>query len=130
MNTFRNSSLSQNTQLVTAISVSNPDICSTAGRKWRRIKTLRLFAISLQRVSMWPLAGYKNKKMHLHHRLNLRTSAQFSCCISCHQTTCNDLCLGALLNTNCFYRCYNTADIRTSQLVARLLTANCNYGSL
>jgi len=45
-------------------------------------------------------------------------------------TVCNYLCLGSVQTNNCFYRRHNTADVRTSQLVTRLLTANCNFGSL
>jgi len=47
-----------------------------------------------------------------------------------YQTVCNDLYLGSVQTTNCFYRRHNTADVRTSQLVAQLLTANFNFGSL
>jgi len=47
-----------------------------------------------------------------------------------YQTVCNDLYLGSVQTNNCFYRRHNTADIRKSGLVAALLTANCNFGSL
>ena len=47
-----------------------------------------------------------------------------------YQTVCNDLCLSSVQTTNCLYRHHNTADVRTSQIVTRLLTANCNYCSL
>ena len=43
-----------------------------------------------------------------------------------YQTVCNDLYLGSVQTNNCFYRRHNTADVRQSQLVAPLLTANCN----
>jgi len=47
-----------------------------------------------------------------------------------YQTVYNDLFLGSVQTNNCSYRRHNTADVRQSQFFARLLTANCNFGSL
>jgi hypothetical protein len=47
-----------------------------------------------------------------------------------YQTVCNDLCLSSVQTHNCFHISHNTVDVRTSHLVARLLTANCNFGIL
>jgi len=47
-----------------------------------------------------------------------------------YRTVCNDLYLGSVQTNNCFYRRHNIADIGKSQLVARLLKENSNFGSL
>ena len=41
-----------------------------------------------------------------------------------YQTVSNDLFLDSVQTNNCFYRRYNTAGVRKSQIVARLFTAN------
>jgi len=52
MDTSQNSSLSQITQTVTAISVSSPDKYLSGERRWRRGNPLRRFAVSLNWVSV------------------------------------------------------------------------------
>ena len=47
-----------------------------------------------------------------------------------NQTACNDLCRSSVQTNNNFYGRHNISDVRKSQLVARLLTANLNFGSL
>jgi len=80
IDTSLNSSLSQTSQKVTAMSVSSPDNCLPAERRWRRRNPLRHFTVSLKQVSMCPTAGSTDVTMRLLHKLILRPSAQFSCC--------------------------------------------------
>jgi hypothetical protein len=42
------------------------------------------------------------------------------------QTACNDLNLESVQTNSCLYRCKNTDNVRKSQFVTRLFTANCN----
>jgi len=44
-----------------------------------------------------------------------------------YQTVCNDLYLGSVQTSNCFFRRHNTADVSRSLLVAPLLIKNCNF---
>jgi len=80
---------------------------------------------------MCSLAGSTNVKMLLLHKL-------FSCHLGifCAESAvkyhifCNGLSLGSVRNTNIFYRRQNPTAGTTSQFFTRLLTENCNFGSL
>jgi len=75
---------------------------------------------------------FANVLICLIHKLILQPSGQNNFRLSAvnYQTVYNDLYLAIVQTNNCFFRRHNTADVRTSQLVAGLLTANCNFGSL
>ena len=124
MDTSQNSSQSIITQRVTGILVSR--ICNRlwAERRRRRLNSLRRFALSLQRVSKCPTAGSTDAIIILLSKLFLWPSAQFSCFHLLITEICNDLYFGSVRKKYCFCRRHSTADIRKSQIVARLFTAN------
>ena len=71
---------------------------------------------------------YKSNKLH---KLILRPPAQvFVLSAVNYQTVCKYSYLSFVQNKNCFYRRHNTADVRKSQLVTRLLTVYCSFDSL
>jgi hypothetical protein len=84
----QNSSVSQITQKVTAISVSSADSCLSAERRWRRPNPLLHFALSLNWLPVCLLAVSTNVLMRLLHNIILRPPSQFSCSVSCQLPNC------------------------------------------
>jgi hypothetical protein len=129
MDTSQNSSLSQIAQKVAGISVSSPDNCQqTKITKVRIIKTFH--SITKAGVDVFSSRFYKRKHASFHKLFYCNLGSFRAVSSVNYQTVCNDLYLGSVKTTNCFYRRHNPAEVGKSQLVTRPHRENCNFGSL
>jgi len=98
MDTSQNSSLSQITQKVTAITLCSLDNCLSAKRIWRRPNTLRYFEVSLQRVSMCPTESYTDVTLHPLQKLKFYDHLRSLHAVSAvnYQILCNEFAWVAL----------------------------------
>jgi len=96
--------------------------------KVRIITTFR--SITKAWVDVFSSRFYKRKNASFHKLFYCHLGSFPAVSAVNYQTVCNDLYLGSVQTSNCFYRSHNPADIRNSQLVTRLLTENCNFCSL
>ena len=97
-----------------------------------KAKPISAFRSIVIQVSKCPTAGSIDVTMLLLHKLILRPPAQFWCCQVLITKLSVTIYVSSLYKqtNNCFYRRHNTANVRKSQLVAQLLTENCNFGKL